>query len=232
MTQDQENVTSMFETTIAFLDQNNSVWSGTAAFASAVTEAKNGVTAIRNAAASQEAPTGGITDEKAQARNDLEDKTLEIADQLSALAAKNADMDLAAKAQMTRSSLDQMQDDDLIQAAERIRDLANTNIAALGPYGVTAADGTALDGAITAFSAMKTAPRTAAAGRKSATQSIAELIRNTRSLFRNQLDKMMTPFRTSNPDFYSGYFAARVIVNRAATHAAPKRPTPPAPTPP
>jgi len=33
-------------------------------------------------------------------------------------------------------------------------------------------------------------------------------------------------FKKANSDFYNGYFAARVIVNRAATHAAPKKPTP------
>jgi hypothetical protein len=38
---------------------------------------------------------------------------------------------------------------------------------------------------------------------------------------------MVTKFRKTNPDFYNGYFAARVIVNRAATHAGPKPPTPP-----
>ena len=37
---------------------------------------------------------------------------------------------------------------------------------------------------------------------------------------------MVTKFRKTNPDFYNGYFAARVIVNRAATHAAPKPPSP------
>jgi hypothetical protein len=42
-------------------------------------------------------------------------------------------------------------------------------------------------------------------------------VQSTRSLFRNQIDKLMTPFRKTKPEFYTGYFAARVIVNRAAT---------------
>jgi hypothetical protein len=37
---------------------------------------------------------------------------------------------------------------------------------------------------------------------------------------------MVTKFRKTDPDFYNGYFAACAIVNRAATHSAPKRPTP------
>jgi hypothetical protein len=40
---------------------------------------------------------------------------------------------------------------------------------------------------------------------------------------------MVTKFRKTNLDFYNGYFGARAIVNRAATHAVPKPPTPPQP---
>jgi hypothetical protein len=217
MTQDQENVTSMMETTLQYLDQNNSAWSARPAFAAAVTDAKAGVKAIREAASKQETPIEGITDEKAQARGALEDLTLEIADQVSAYAAKGGDVGLAAKVHVSRSSLDQAQDDDLVQTAERVRDAANLKVAALGDYGVTVAEVAELTAAIETFAGMRTAPRTAKAGKSGATQSIASLVQSARSLFRTQLDKMMTPFRRTNPEFYSGYFAARVIVNRAAT---------------
>jgi hypothetical protein len=40
---------------------------------------------------------------------------------------------------------------------------------------------------------------------------------------------MIAKFRKTNPDFYNGYSAARVIVNRAASHAVPKPRTPPQP---
>jgi hypothetical protein len=40
-----------------------------------------------------------------------------------------------------------------------------------------------------------------------------------RSIFRNEIDKMMSFFESLNSDFYGGYFAARVIVNKAATIA-------------
>jgi len=39
----------------------------------------------------------------------------------------------------------------------------------------------------------------------------------------HEIDKIVTKFRKTNPDFCNGYFAVRVIVNRAATHAAPSR---------
>jgi hypothetical protein len=230
MTQDQENIVTMFETTRDYLDGNSTLWSAKVAFAAAVTAVKNGITAIRNAAAQQESPTSGITDEKSFLRNALEDLTLEIGDQLSALAAKNQDMGLSATVHVTRSSLDQAQDDDLVQTAERVRNAINANIAALANYDVNAAKVTALTNAITTFSDKKTAPSTAKAARSGSTASLTSLIQTTRSVFRNQLDKLMTPFRKTNPDFYSGYFAARVIVNRAATQAVPPA-APPSPNP-
>jgi hypothetical protein len=75
---------------------------------------------------------------------------------------------------------------------------------------------------------MKTAPRKAAADRKGLTQTMPERIRNTRDIFRNQIDKMMTAFKKPSPEFYGGYFAARVIGNRATSQAAPPPPPPPA----
>jgi hypothetical protein len=230
MTQDQENVTSMMEATLQFLDNNNSIWSGRVAFAAAVTEARAGVGSIREAAARQESPTSGITDEKAVSRGKLEDLTLEIADPVAAFAAKSGDAELAAGVHVSRSSLDQAQDDNLIQIAERIRDAATPHADALKDYGVTNAEITALGDAITAFSGMKSAPRTAKANKSGATSSVASMVQSTRSLFRNQLDKLMTLFRKTNPEFYTGYFAARVIVDRAATRP-PKSAPPPGPVP-
>ena len=221
----------MFGTTISFLDENNSVWSGTAAFADAMTRAKTGVTAIDESVSTQEAPTSGVTGDKAQARADLEEKTLEIADQLAALAVKNGDNDLAAKVEMTKSSLDKMADNALDQTAERVSGLVTDNMSALAAFDVTAADVTELDAARTAFEGRKTSTREAAVGRKTQTDSLPQLIANVRSIFRNEIDKMVTKKKKANPDFYDGYFAARIIVNRAATHAATAT-TPPPTTPP
>jgi hypothetical protein len=145
------------------------------------------------------------------------------------VAAKNGDNDLGAKAEMTKSSLDKMTDSDLEQIAERVAGLATENIAALADFDVVAADVTALATARTTFAGIKTSPRQATVGRKTQTDSLPQLIANVRSIFRNEIDKMVTKKKKTNPDFYAGYFTARIIVNRAATHAVPKPPTPPAP---
>jgi hypothetical protein len=138
MNQKQENITTMFEATLQFLDNNNTIWSATPAFTTAGTDARNGAQAIRDASDIQESPASVVTAQKQQARDDLEDRTSEMADRLVALAAKTTDPGLVQEVQMTRSALDQMQDDDLVQAAQRVRDTANAHLTALAPYGVTA----------------------------------------------------------------------------------------------
>jgi hypothetical protein len=225
MDQKRNNIRTMFETTIKFLDDNNSVWSGTPPFAEAVTRVKAGIDALGAASDAQEKPTAGLTVDKAQLRSDLEEKTLKIADQLAALAAKNQKGDLAAQVRVTRSSLDQLGDLDLEQTAERIALLANLNFGALADYGILPADVTALDTARTAFVETKAVPREAVAQREAQNESLSPLIANVRSVFRNEIDKMMSPFKKSDPDFYHGYIAVRVVVDRAAPA------TPPAPPP-
>ena len=220
MDQKQNNVRTMFQTTIKLLDDNNSLWSGRPPFVAAVTRVKAGIDAID----AQQKPTTGLTADKAQVRSDLEDKTLKIADQLAALAAKSQKGDLAAQVRVTRSSLDQLGDLDLEQTAERIGLLANLNFGALADYGILPADVTALDTARTALVEMKAVPREAVPQREAQSQSLPQLLANVRSIFRNEIDKMMTPYKKSNPDFYRGYFAAREIIDCAATHAAPATP--------
>lgn len=217
MTQDQQNIRTMADTVMKFLNDNSSIWSAKVAFSDGVTRATAAVGAVDTASDKQQTPTTGVTADKDIARNALEEATLAIADQLSALAAKTQDMDLSAQVEMTKSSLDQLLDSDLEQTAERVSSLATTNIAALADYGVTAADVTALDALRTDFAGIKTAPRQATSERVVATATVAAAIRKMRSIFRNELDKMISMFKKTTPDFYNGYFAARVIVNKVAT---------------
>jgi maltose-binding protein MalE len=231
MNQKQDNTITMFETTLVILDKNNSVWKGTGAFADAVTRAKDGTAAIRSRTGQQQAPLEGVTGEKAQLRDDLEDKLLVIADAIAAFAAKTADPALAAQVETNRSLLDRLPASDLVQTAQRIFDAAADHIGVLADYGVTEPIKDELKGAMELFANKKEGPREALIGRKVETISLPIAIREVRSIFRNELDKMMTSFRKAKPDFYQAYFAARIIVDRAATHPA-KEPAPaPAPGP-
>lgn len=72
-------------------------------------------------------------------RVNLEARLLVIADAISAFAAKTQNPDLAAKVEMTKSSLDRLPDPDLVNTAERVSEAATANLAALAPSGPTPA---------------------------------------------------------------------------------------------
>lgn len=217
----------MFETTLTFLDKNGTIWNGKPAFLDAVTRARDGTTQIRGRTGQQQSPTEGVTGEKAQVRDDLEEKLLVIADLIAAFAAKTANPELAAQVQMTKSSLDGLPDSGLVQTAKRVTEAAEANMAPLAAYGVTPTTNDELKAAADLFANKKESPREAIIGRKIETLSLPTAIRAVRSIFRNELDKLMTAFKKPEPDFYKGYFTARIIIDRAAT--IPKKEEPPPP---
>ena len=216
----------MHSTVVDFMVRNIILWQGVKAISDTVAalKANNGV--IAQKANQQETATDGAAAVKMQARRDLEDKILEIADQLFSVADKRKDLTLCAQVQLSLSALDGLDDEALEAKGKNVSALTTANLAALADHNVTQADVTALDGLVTKWGTMKTAPRTAIAIRSGQTKTLPQAISDNTSLLRNQLDKQMTKFKRTNPEFYGGYQAARVIVNRRSHHAA----KPPAPT--
>ena len=217
MNRDQFNRTGMFSTVSAYLDQNKTIWGGVKAMNETITEVNTRAGRIAEKAGKQQAPTTGAAQDKAQVRISFEEKILEVADQLSALAEKNKNAKLAAQVEFTLSSLDKLADDDLEETGKRVSGLATANLATLADYNITQADVTELDNLTTQFHGVKSAPRTAIAGRAGETITLPDEISDLTSVLRNQLDKQMTKFRKSKPEFYAGYRSARVIVDRGGS---------------
>ena len=221
----------MFSTVDSLMDGNKSIWGGVPAINETTGDLKVIIADIGESIRKQAAATGGAGDEKTNVRLSFEEKILEIADQLSALAAKNNDALLGAQVEWSLSALDKMGVDELEALGRTVSGLATARLAALAAladYGITQADVTALDGLKTKFQGVKSAPRTAIAGRAGETTTLPVLISNQTSPLRNRLDKQMTKFKKSHPEFYAGYRSARVIVDRGGSGGPDK----PAPTPP
>jgi len=222
----------MFSTVSAYMEQNKTIWQGVKAVVDTVAEVNTRIGRIADKVRKQQSPTTGAAEDKGQVRTGLEEKILEVADQISALAAKNKNANLAAQVEFTLSSLDKLADDDLEETGKRVSGLATANLTVLADYGITQADVTALDNLTTQFHGVKSAPRTAIAGRAGETDTLPAEISELTSVLRNQLDKQMTKFRKSKPEFYAGYRSARVIVARGGSGPdKPSPPPPPGPTP-
>ncbi|MFZ4766922.1 MAG: hypothetical protein ACOYMN_18370 [Roseimicrobium sp.] len=224
MTQNQEDRTTMFSTVAVYMDKNKALWTPTKAVVDAVTALKAGIATIAAKAGKQTAPTGGAAEEKAQVREDLEDKILEVGDQLAAFAAVTADVGLAAQVDFTRSAVVKLSADDLGTTAKRVSAAAAAHLAALADYGIDQADVTELASLTTAFDGAKSAPRNAIIERAAETATLPEVINGTTDILRDRLDKLMTRYRKTQPVFYAGYQSARVVVTRGGNGGAPPEP--------
>ena len=225
MTQNQEDRSTMFNTVAVYMDKNNTIWTPTKAVVDTVAALKAGIAAIALKAGKQTAPMGGAADEKAQVREDLEDKILEVGDQIAAFAAVMDDVGLAAQVSFTRSAVLKFSADELEKTAIRVSAAAAGNLPALADYDIDQADVTELDALIVEFSGKKSGPRTAIVQRAAETATLPDVIRSTTDILRERLDKLMTKFRKTQPVFYAGYQSARVVVTRGGSTPTP--PTPP-----
>ena len=226
----QTNRIRMFKAVEAVLDQNNSVWKGMAPFAAAVNEFKQKVGAAEGVALKQETPITGATAERLAARDALEDVLFLTAEALGVLAHRTGDTDLLALADVSPSILQHMNDVELTNRATAIQAATVSRATELATLQVTAENLSELSEALADFNVSRSSPRVATANRSAQTSSLPESLNDVNDILRNQLDRMVNLFRRLNPEFVASYRAARVIVDRAATHQAkPPVPAPPQP---
>jgi hypothetical protein len=93
---------------------------------------------------------------------------------------------------------------------------ADTHREVLVDYGISNADITELETAISKFEALINAPSGVIGERKLYTSSLRELFVAADSIVYDKLDKLIGLFKTSSPEFYTLYGNARNVVNTAA----------------
>src|SRR5947209_1454920 len=124
MNQDQLNRSEMFNTVSSYMGANASVWNGVPAIVATVADLNAKIGVINESGRKQQSPTTGAADQKESVRLDFEEKILEIANQLSALAAVRKDSNLGAQTEFTLSSLDKLSDDELEETGTSVAALA------------------------------------------------------------------------------------------------------------
>ena len=210
----QLNITEMATTVSTYMATNKTLWQGNAAITDTMADVDADLASIGGVEVKQKVTVAGPGADKAVARLNFEEEILVVANQIAALATKNKDATLEAQADLTLARLDKLAADDLTATGTRIGNLATTNLTALANYGITQAELTKLSGLSATFGTLKTAPRTAVVNRKKETVQLPPVFESLFTTLRRQLDRQMTVFKASNPEFYAGYVAARVIVDR------------------
>lgn len=214
----QNNRIRMFKATNVVLEENEAAWTSMAPFATAVQKFKDKIAAIDLTAQRQETATAGATLDRTSVRDTLEDVLFLASEALGVLAHAANDNQLRALTDLRPSALQRMSDEELANLAHSIVGQTTGRTADLAALQVSAANLTELNQALADFEESKSAPRAAIANRMAHTESLAEQIRETNSILRDELDRMVNLFRRSHPDFLAAYRGARVIVDLPATH--------------
>jgi hypothetical protein len=228
MDQVQTNRVTMFKTVDAYVESQESVWSGMAPLAAATTAFRDAIQNI-DAAAQQQGTPSGATDAKAAARDALEDVVFLTCEALGVLAHTSNDHNLLALTDVTPSGLAHLNAEELVNRATTVVHEAGLRSEELATLHVTQQNLLELEQALRTFVETKEKPRTATAERMAQTESLSNRIREANDILRNRMDRMVNLFGRSNPDFVSGYRGARVVVDRVASHSSAKPPVSPPP---
>jgi hypothetical protein len=232
MTDPQENKLTMYRAVLQVLDANAAEYAGVAAFGTQVTNFHNSVDLIGQLAQTQTADTSGIALDKAMLNDQMVDMALRVAGALKAWASDTNNAPIRQQANINKSTFSRARDDMRDDIAQQIHDLGNANVAALAPFGVTAATITALQTRIDVYRAAIGSPRTARAQKGTATTMLANEFDRADMILGDRIDGLVEQFKSSGTTFYSDYKNARKIV-QTGDHSPATPPTPPnPPTPP
>ncbi|MGA2030321.1 MAG: hypothetical protein ABSG87_09650, partial [Verrucomicrobiota bacterium] len=206
----QLNKLTMYLAVEGICDGNTTVWQPLQGFADAYADLKTHVTGIQTLAQSQSLNNTGIAVDKHAARAAMCNAAFPISSAIHAYAIKTKNNQLVAQVNFSISDLMSGQAPESVTRCQNIYDTANTNLASLANYGVTAAKMTAFNGAIAAFNLLISAPRDARASGKTTTGQLGgEFDAADEALM--QMDDLIGQFQSGNPKFVGDYLNARAI---------------------
>lgn len=227
MTDKQENKRSMYIAVQKVCNTNNNVWSALPAFVTAFSEFQTTIAEIDTQRQIQEGKTTGITQNKQKEEDEMIQATIEMAAAVYAYASKIGDNELKQKVNYTPSDLRNSRDTILKDICQTIHNEAANIIDHLADYGKTPTDLTNLQKEINDFADILAKPRTAIGTRATATSKLIELFQQADDLLKNQLDKLVVNFQTTNPIFYNKYQNARIIIDLGRRGENDEQPAPP-----
>lgn len=157
------------------------------------------------------ATTGKVKD-KTISRRKATNATLAIAGALYAYARKTGDVPLMESVNLTRAKLNRFRDANLAIELNSIRDKADQYKDHLIKFGITAEKLTGYSAIILNYINSFGAKVHGVATRTSTIGSLGNAMNEASDLLK-AIDKLMENYSESDPEFYSGYKAARVVKN-------------------
>ena len=215
------NELGMVQSTQLCLDKNKSLVKDSPGIVR-VTAALTGVVNLILGAQRRQAASEGLVAEKSDAKKSLVASAIKVSSLAHACADENGLAAIAKRTSLSPSKLQGGTEAELIDRCKGILVDAQELAEETDDCEITAAQFKELENAIKGFEGVKSKPRVGTAEGSGATKQLPVLFRRAKSLLRRRLDRLMVPFKQSNPDFYAEYKAARKVVNQAATRETKK----------
>jgi hypothetical protein len=211
-----ENRLSMYEKVQSMLSSHVAETASIPAVATLKAELDNVVGKILTSAGISNVDITGYTVQKGNKRAELSKLAIKVSTAQVAWARMNAKPQEAEKWDETPAMLDAMRDNDVCIYAQQLNIAAVANLANLSPFGVVAADTTALASRITEFLTLMQEPRVRIGDRGAELENLTRLFDTANDILKLKLDAVMAIFTVSNPTLYSSYLNARSIDDTGA----------------
>jgi len=211
MNSKQESYDKMSLASVSFLLANTTITNTLTGFSTYFSVIQTTHTQIQAAQVQQEADKSGDTTAKKLLRTTLIAQTIDVVRKTVAYATNVSNNALLALVNYTESDLKKSSDTKLIGSCQVIHDNANTNVAALGTYGVTAAILTTLQTSINNFYAAIPKGRVDNTDSGEATQLLLTLFKTLKTNWA-KIDILVETVKISQPNFYNEYQSVRQVI--------------------
>lgn len=208
---------TMYRTTEQIQDTNASIIAAVPALVTVVAAFKAIIVSILEMTELTDLNLSGIAAAKSDSKQHLARITSDYADIISAFASATKNAALKEEVNYSYHKLSKMRDESLVPVCRIVHARAEENLDALRDYGITPQKLTLLDNAINDYAAKSPKTHAAIANRQAHNANLRELFKQADDILKNQMDGLMKNFRTSHPDFYNAYLAAREIIDPHTT---------------
>lgn len=212
------NKVQMYQATETVCTQYGNAWSGNSAFTGAYTEFTTLVAGITGTLSAASAATNGITSDKATLHGALAEELYIVSSAVYAYASRTNNLTLRQTVDFAEADLDNIRQTDLLRIAGEVIAVAGQYIKDLVSYNITQTDVDALQQLATRYETAVPEPRAAVTVRMAAGDKLTGLVAQADDLLKNQMDRLVEPYRRTAPDFYNAYQNARYIVNYGTRH--------------
>ena len=202
----------MYLTTDKTLEENEAIWTGMPAITAAKTRLNSNVSAISNYSYMRENDSTGETLVKHQSRTDLEKAIQKIIGGMIGYTTAENLIALRQNINYQPWQLTHARDNELCDIATAVYMAALPCKEKLIPFMVTDEDFVALDTLKTEYPKTIPGKRVAGGANTAAKEAMKLLFKDTDKLLKDTLDNLMIIYRVPQPEFYSKYLVARVVV--------------------